>query len=67
MKYPDILTLIIVNAGKRYYTICKLRGTINKLTKEIIVTEFERTKFNTPPDIRNCFQTHKLKYVKENS
>ncbi len=53
--------------GKRYYTICKLRGTLNKATKEIIVTEFERTKYNTPPDFSNCFQTHKLKYVKENS
>ncbi len=53
--------------GKRYYTICKLRGTINPATKELVVTEYERTKFNTPPDISNCFQTHKLKYVKENS
>ena len=53
--------------GKRYYTICKLRGTINKATKEIVVTEYERTKFNTPPEISNCFQTHKLKYVKESS
>lgn len=54
-------------AGKRYYTICKLRGSINNATKEIIVTEYERTKYNTPPDFSNCFQTHKLKYVKENS
>ncbi len=53
--------------GKRYYTICKLRGTINRATKEIVVTEYERTKFNTPPEISNCFQTHKLKYVKESA
>ena len=53
--------------GKRYYTICKLRGTINRTTKEIVVTEYERTKFNTPPEINNCFQTHKLKYVKESA
>ena len=53
--------------GKRYYTICKLRGTINRTTKEVIVTEYERTKYNTPPDISNCFQTHKLKWVKEKS
>ena len=53
--------------GKRYYTICKLRGTINRTTKELVVTEYERTKFNTPPEISNCFQTHKLKYAKENS
>ena len=51
--------------SKRYYTICKLRGTLNKATKQIIVTEFERTKYNTPPDFRNCFQTHKLRYVKD--
>jgi len=54
-------------SGKRYYTICKVRGTINRATKEIVVTEYERTKYNTPPEISNCFQTHKLKYVKENS
>ncbi|HUS02166.1 MAG TPA: hypothetical protein VMY77_10590, partial [Chitinophagaceae bacterium] len=54
-------------SGKRYYTICKLRGTINRTTKEVIVTEYERTKYNTPPEISNCFQTHKLKYVKEKS
>ena len=52
-------------SGKRYYTICKLRGTINRATREIVVTEYERTKYNTPPEISNCFQTHKLKYVKE--
>ena len=52
--------------GKRYYTICKLKGTINRATKEVVVTEFERTKFNTPPDFSNCFQTHRLKYSKEN-
>ncbi len=53
--------------AKRYYTICKLRGTINRTTKEVVVTEFERTKYNTPPEMSNCFQTHKLKYVKENT
>jgi hypothetical protein len=56
-----------VDGGKRYYTICKLRGTLNRTTKELVVTEYERTKFNTPPEISNCFQTHKLKYAKENS
>jgi hypothetical protein len=50
---------------KRYYTICKLTGTLNKSTKEISITEFERTKYNTPPDFRNCFQTHRLRYMKD--
>lgn len=53
--------------GKHYFTICKLRGTLNRSTKEISVTEFERVKFNTPPEISNCFQTHKLKYSAESS
>ena len=51
--------------NKRYYTICKLKGTIDKANKEVTVTEFERTKYNTPPDFRNCFQTHRLKYLKD--
>jgi archaellum component FlaF (FlaF/FlaG flagellin family) len=50
--------------NKRYYTICKLTGTINKFTKEITVTEYERTKYNTPGNFNNCFQVHKLKYEK---
>jgi len=50
---------------KRFYTICKLTGTINNSAKEIVVTETERVKFNTPPDFQNCFQTHKLHYVQD--
>ncbi len=53
-----------IEGGKRYYTICKLKGQVNKSTKEVIVTEYERTKFNTPRDFRNCFQTHRLTYYK---
>lgn len=52
---------------KRYYTICKLTGTLNKAAKEITVTEIERTKFNTPPNFQNCFQTHKLHYVNDSA
>ena len=51
--------------SKRYYTICKLTGSVNKATNELIVTEIERTKFNTPPNFQNCFQTHKLHYVQD--
>jgi hypothetical protein len=51
--------------SKRYYTICKLTGTLNRSTKDIVVTETERVKFNTPPGFQNCFQTHKLHYVKD--
>ncbi len=50
---------------KRYYTICRLTGTVNRESNDIIVTEIERTKFNTPPDFENCFQTHRLHYEKD--
>lgn len=53
------------DGGKRYYTICKLSGTINKSTKSIEVKETERTKTNVPITIRNCFQIHRLTYFKK--
>src|SRR5665213_692 len=52
---------------KKYYTICKLIGTINRSNNEIIVTEIERVKYNTPPDFQNCFQIHKLVYFKDSN
>lgn len=51
--------------GKRYYTICKLTGTLNKAGKFIEVKEVERTKTNVPVNIRNCFQIHKLTYSQD--
>jgi hypothetical protein len=51
--------------GKRFYTICKLKGTLNKASKSIEVTEIERTKTNVPTTIRNCFQIHRLTYFKQ--
>ncbi len=53
------------DAGKRYYTICKLSGTINKASKAIEVKETERTKTNVPITIRNCFQIHRLTYFQQ--
>ena len=53
--------------SKRYYTICKLKGTLDRDAKEIVVTEIERTKYNTPPNFQNCFQTHKLHYVQDSA
>ncbi len=52
---------------KRYYTICRLTGTLDRSTKEVVVTEVERVKFNTPPGFQNCFQTHKLRYVEDSA
>ena len=51
--------------GKRFYTICKLKGIINKADKYVEVTEIERTKTNVPNNIRNCFQIHRLTYSKQ--
>lgn len=53
------------DGGKKYYTICKLEGFIDRKNKYIEVKETERTKTNVPNTIRNCFQTHKLTYVKQ--
>ena len=53
------------DGGKRYYTICKLNGTLNKAGKYIELKEIERTKTNVPVNIRNCFQIHRLSYTEE--
>lgn len=50
---------------KRYFTICRLTGSLNRETNDLVVTEIERTKFNTPPDFQNCFQTHRLHYERD--
>ena len=50
--------------GKRFYTICKLKGKIDRAVKTIEVTETERTKTNVPNNVRNCFQVHHLTYEK---
>ncbi len=53
------------DGGKRYYTICKLSGTVNKASKSVEVKEIERTKTNVPLTIRNCFQIHRLTYFQK--
>lgn len=49
---------------KRYYTICRLTGSVDRVSNNIVVTEIERVKYNTPPYILNCFQVHRLSYEK---
>ncbi len=51
--------------GKKYYTICKLNGFLDKKRKYIEVTETARTKTNVPADVTNSFQVHKLYWHKE--
>ena len=38
---------------------------MNRETNDLVVTEVERTKYNTPPDFTNCFQTHRLHYERD--
>jgi hypothetical protein len=51
--------------GKNFYTICKLKGVLDKQKKQVEVQEVERTKTNVPESIRNCFQVHRLSYTNE--
>ncbi len=50
--------------GKRCYVICKLKGDYDKDSKSIVVKEVEKVKSNTPPDFKDCLQTHTLTYMK---
>jgi hypothetical protein len=52
-------------AGKRYFVICKLKGSYDEGSKSIVINEVEKIKSNTPPDFHNCLQTHKLTYFKQ--
>ncbi|MEO6948853.1 MAG: hypothetical protein ABI123_04435 [Ginsengibacter sp.] len=53
--------------GHKYYTICRVRGTLDPKTKEMEVVEVEKIKSNTPPPpiFSSCLQIHKLKYEKD--
>ncbi len=53
------------NAGKKYYTICRVEGTADKKRKSLEITETARTKTNIPVNISNSFQVHKLSWRKE--
>ena len=52
-------------AGKRYFVICRLKGTYDKGSKSIDIKEIETVKTNTPPDFENCHQWHQLTYLKQ--
>jgi len=55
------------DGGKRYYTICRLVGWVDRKNQYIEVKEIERTKTNVPMEVRNCFQVHKLTYTRGES
>ena len=52
-------------SGKRYFVICKLNGSFDKGSKSLSVNEVETVKTNTPPDFKNCHQSHELTYLKQ--
>jgi hypothetical protein len=51
--------------GKKYYTICKLVGFVDKKRKYVEVKETARTKTNVPNNVTNSFQIHKLNWRTE--
>jgi hypothetical protein len=51
--------------GKRYFVICRLKGSFDKGSKSLSVNEVETVKTNTPPDFKNCHQSHELTYLKQ--
>ena len=53
------------NAGKKYYTICRIEGKADKKTKLVEIIETARTKTNIPINISNSFQLHKLTWRKD--
>ncbi len=52
-------------SGKRYFVICRLKGSFDKGSKSLLVNEVETVKTNTPPDFKNCHQSHELTYLKQ--
>ncbi|MBX9784610.1 MAG: hypothetical protein K2X48_15070 [Chitinophagaceae bacterium] len=58
-------TTYFIIGGKRYYTICAIKGTIDPAGKSLISTETSRIKANTPPDFKDCFQVHMLTYFRK--
>lgn len=51
--------------GKRFYTICKVTGTLDPNSKTIVSKEVARIKANTPQWFKDCFQEHILTYYKK--
>ncbi len=53
------------DGGKKYYTICTLKGIADKTKGTIKIIETERTKTNVPDNISNSFQVHTLSWHKD--
>jgi hypothetical protein len=42
--------------GKRCYVICRLTGSYDRESKSLVVSEVEKVKSNTPPDLKTVFR-----------
>jgi hypothetical protein len=51
--------------GKRFYTICAVKGTIDPRSKTLVSKEVSKVKGNTPEWFQDCFQVHTLTYFKK--
>ncbi len=51
--------------GKRCYTMCAVKGTIDPGSKTLTSTEISKIKANTPDWFLDCFQTHTLTFYKK--
>lgn len=51
--------------GKRYYTICNIKGSIDQGSKTLVSTELKVIKKNTPPEQGDCLQIHTLTYFRK--
>jgi hypothetical protein len=58
------ITYFSIN-GKRCYTMCAIKGTIDQRSKTLTSTEIYKIKANTPDWFLDCFQTHILTYYKK--
>jgi hypothetical protein len=52
--------------GKKYYSICRIKGKYNKAKQSFVITEWGRIKTNIPDDVVNSYQTHTLKFTLKN-
>ncbi len=64
-KVEGTSTTYFMIDGKRYYTICKVVGTLDPNSKTIVSKEVARIKANTPQSFKDCFQEHILTYYKK--
>ena len=64
-KVEGTSTTYFMIEGKRFYTICKVTGTLDPNSKTIVSKEVARIKANTPQWFKDCFQEHILTYYKK--